>query len=120
ELVFLPALPLSRSGKVDRQALPAPRSERPELPAHETPRTSEQQTVADAFASVLGVRAVGLHDNFFALGGHSLLAVQVVSQVHEQVGIDIPLSVLFAEPTVEALARWMEGAQTSSPEALDS
>ena len=53
---------------------------------------------------VLGVRPIGIDDNFFNLGGHSLAATRVVSRVIQQFQIDIPLQSLFQSPTVADMA----------------
>jgi acyl carrier protein len=53
---------------------------------------------------LIGVDAVGVHDNFFTLGGHSLLATQMVSRVRTAFGIDLPLARLYESPTVADLA----------------
>ena len=62
---------------------------------------------------VLGIKNVGVNDNFFTLGGHSLLATQVVSRLNKRFSVQIPLSSFFETPTVAALSclvdtsRWM-------------
>jgi thioesterase domain-containing protein/acyl carrier protein len=61
--------------------------------------------------SVLGVTPIGLAENFFDIGGHSLLAVRVMNEIQQTFGIVVPVSLLFAEPTIEQLAR----ALTSPP-----
>ncbi len=103
--VFLPALPLAASGKVDRRALPAPDSARPELGSRFVgPRTETERGIAAVWCNVLAVDEVGVHDDFFALGGHSLLATRVVSRLAKDCGFDVPLRALFEAPTVAALA----------------
>ncbi len=103
--VFLPALPLSAIGKVDRRALPAPDSARPELGSRFVgPRTETERGIAAVWCNVLAVDEVGVHDDFFALGGHSLLATRVVSRLAKDCGFDVPLRALFEAPTVAALA----------------
>jgi acyl carrier protein len=103
--VLLDSLPLTPNGKIDRRALPAPDSERPELQAaFIEPRTATEERVSELFAEVLNVKEVGIYDNFFDLGGHSLLATQVISRVREAFQVEVPFYTLFEAPTVEELA----------------
>jgi acyl transferase domain-containing protein len=68
------------------------------------PSTDDEKTVARIWEEVLGVRPVGLHDDFFALGGHSLLATTVVGRLRDTVGFTVPLQALFEAPTVARMA----------------
>jgi amino acid adenylation domain-containing protein/non-ribosomal peptide synthase protein (TIGR01720 family) len=102
--VTLEALPLTSNGKVDRRALPAPGSERPELAtAYVAPRTPAEQQLAAIWAQVLGLDQVGVHDNFFDLGGDSILSIQVIARAR-QAGLHVTPRQLFQEPTVAGLA----------------
>ena len=101
-LVELAALPTTASGKVDRRALPAP--ELRSQVAFIAPRTPMEQTVARIWCRLLGVARVGVHDDFFALGGHSLLVVKLVAAVRDELGIALPIGLLFERPTLERLA----------------
>ena len=104
--VFLDALPLTPNGKVDRQALPAPTSARPELgETFAPPSTPAEEVLSGLWAELLGVEQVGIHDNFFDLGGHSLLATQVTSRMRELFHVEIALRQLFETPTVAGLAQ---------------
>jgi amino acid adenylation domain-containing protein len=112
--VALDAMPLTPSGKLDRKALAASGGERAAAEAeYVAPRTAEETTLAGIWAAVLGVDRVGVRDDFFQLGGHSLKATQVVSRVRDTFGVEVPLRQLFAEPTVEGLARAVSGAKSS-------
>ncbi|HYH79840.1 MAG TPA: amino acid adenylation domain-containing protein [Longimicrobium sp.] len=114
--VALGAFPLTSSGKRDRNALPAP-----ELEAAGTgtaPRTPAEEVLAALFAEVLEVDEVGVHDSFFDLGGHSLLAWSAASRVPAGVGGPLPVSALFARPTVAELAGWLEGERLGGEAAL--
>jgi len=110
--VFLEALPLTPSGKLDRRALPAPEWGR--LVASETylaPRTPVEEVLAGMWAALLGLERVGVQDNFFEIGGHSLLATQAISRVREALGVNLPLRALFEAPTIARLAERVEAAR---------
>jgi amino acid adenylation domain-containing protein len=108
-IVPLDAFPLTPSGKLDRRSLPAPGAAR-RLGADLTPpRGPIEESVAAFWAEVLGSGPVGIHESFFELGGHSLLATRVMSRVRAAFGIELPLRVLFEEPTVAGLAAAVEG-----------
>ncbi|MCP3059808.1 non-ribosomal peptide synthase/polyketide synthase [Myxococcus sp. K38C18041901] len=119
-LVVLDALPLTPNGKVDRAALPLPDASGATVERFVAPRDATERSLAALFAEVLNVERVGLHDDFFELGGHSLLATQLVSRVRTAFALDLPLRDVFEAPTVEALARKLEGtrAEPGGPTAV--
>nr|WP_250862454.1 non-ribosomal peptide synthetase [Caballeronia sp. INML3] len=110
--VTLDALPLTPNGKLDRRALPDPQWQ--DLGAYVAPRTSLEHTLAQCFASVLGLERVSVFDNFFALGGHSLLAVQLMASIHAKLGQDISIRVLFNAPSVAELANQLNAAPSNN------
>ena len=100
---------LTSSGKINRRALPAPEVGVSAQEAdYEAPRTPAEECSSGLWASVLRVSQVGVNDNFIELGGHSLLAIQLISQIRDVFGFDLPLSDLFEHPTVAELARSIE------------
>lgn len=103
--VVLEALPLTATGKVDRNALPEPEQVRPQLAqVYVAPRTAMEEVLCGMFSEVLQVEPVGVRDSFFELGGHSLLATQISSRVRLAFQVELPLRRLFEAPTVEGLA----------------
>ena len=115
--VPLDALPLTSSGKIDRQALPAPEELRQRLADdYIAPRTQTEELLALIWAQVLGVERVGADDNFFERGGHSLLATQVISQVRQAFQVEIPLRNIFETPTIGGLAESIEKATRTAAE----
>jgi len=116
--VFLPELPLTRTGKVDRSALPAPEeaAARSEAPFR-APRTPAEEILCDLWTELLKRERPSIDDSFFDLGGHSLLATQLVARARNAFQVDLPLQTLFEAPTiagfaqrVEAALRWQSGA----------
>lgn len=81
------------------------------------PRTPLEQAIASAWAEVLSLPQVGIHDNFFALGGNSLLAMALYVRLKEVVPVDLPLERFFERPTIAGLAELItEALATQLPE----
>ena len=103
------------NGKLDRKALPEPEAvERAEgVGSYVAPRTVTEELLCGIWGRVLGLKRVGVEDNFFRLGGHSLLATQVVSQVRQVFGVELELRRLFETPTASGLAEAIGELQRS-------
>ncbi|WP_337661786.1 non-ribosomal peptide synthetase [Actinoalloteichus sp. AHMU CJ021] len=99
--VVLPELPLTRNGKVDRAALPAPEFQSADR--HVAPRTDTEKVLCEVWAEVLRLDRVGVTDNFFELGGDSILSIQVVSKARAA-GVVFTSRELFQRQTIAALA----------------
>jgi amino acid adenylation domain-containing protein/non-ribosomal peptide synthase protein (TIGR01720 family) len=101
--VFMDALPLTASGKIDRKALPVP-DQRPELAeCYVPPQTPTETKLAAIWSKVLRVQRVGVKDNFFDLGGDSILSIQIISLARSE-GLKLTPKLLFAHQTVAELA----------------
>ncbi len=102
--VWLPAFPLNASGKIDRKALPEPLAAQARSDTYLAPRNPFETLLAQIWQEALQLEKVGVMDNFFEIGGHSLLAGRVISLIQQITGRLLPLSALFANPTVAQLA----------------
>ena len=102
--------PLASNGKVDRQARPHPlaaeHGDRPSLPA--APRNELERKLVEIWEKLLHIHPIGIRDNFFDLGGHSLAVAQLSSRIERQLKVHVPLTDIFLNPTIEALAGQME------------
>ncbi|WP_150477346.1 non-ribosomal peptide synthetase [Streptomyces alboniger] len=126
--VRLDALPLNRSGKIDRSRLPEPTAQRPESSRpYVAARTATERRVARVWASVLTRDQVGVHDNFFDSGGNSVRLLRVLDALREAAdggqehgAPDLTLVDLFRHPTVASLAAHLDGTHAATPApALD-
>ncbi|WP_122845086.1 non-ribosomal peptide synthetase, partial [Pseudomonas viridiflava] len=111
--IELKTLPLTANGKLDRRALPKPERSALFGVSYEAPEGEFEVALAEIWAEVLQVERVGRHDHFFDLGGHSLLAMRMVSQVRQQLGVELPLGELFALGELAAVAAALSGVARS-------
>ncbi|HET9362167.1 MAG TPA: amino acid adenylation domain-containing protein [Vicinamibacterales bacterium] len=109
----LESLPLTRNGKVDREALPAPDSLRRSAKTKIAPRTPREEILATIWSQVLRLDEVGVEDDFFDLGGHSLLALQILTRLNAAFQVNLSYRDLFESPTVASLAARLETAAST-------
>lgn len=101
--VTMEAIPLTTNGKVDRDALPLPEEKKINSECI-APRNSKEKKLATIWKQVLGVKKMGIHDNFFEIGGDSILSIQIISQA-SQVGLKLTPKQMFECPTIAELAQ---------------
>ncbi|MGC9293249.1 MAG: non-ribosomal peptide synthetase [Acidobacteriaceae bacterium] len=109
QIVLLDRLPLTANGKIDRKALPAVPMQNVATDASEGEQSWMEQTIAQAWADVLGVDHIGLHQNFFDLGATSLMVPEVQIELQQKLGREVPLIDLFQFHTVSSLAGRLSG-----------
>ncbi|GAB3211884.1 hypothetical protein GCM10027294_35930 [Marinactinospora endophytica] len=97
-IVVVDRLPLTRNGKLDRAALPAPK---PGTTLDgRAPRTPTEERLCALYTEVLGVSPVSIDDDFFELGGHSLSATRLVARIRAGLEVEVPLRAVFETPRV--------------------
>ncbi|WP_165777614.1 non-ribosomal peptide synthetase [Amycolatopsis antarctica] len=109
-VVVLDALPLTPNGKVDRAALATAdwaEPARDALGESRPPRNAMERTLAEILREVLGLREIGVTDDFFALGGDSILSMRVVGRARAA-GLRLSPRRIFEHRTVAALAEVAE------------
>lgn len=80
--------------------------ERPNLSnPYLAPRNEYEQSVAQTWQTCLGIKQVGIDDNFFDLGGHSLLGAQLTLELQNTFKIKVDIALLFAHPTIAELSQ---------------
>ena len=103
--VFLDTFPLTVNGKLDREALPAPGSERPHLASeYAAPQSELEKTLADLWKTALRQDQVSVNDNFFDLGADSLMLTSLHRRLQSELKREIPITELFQFPTIHSLA----------------
>jgi amino acid adenylation domain-containing protein len=106
QIVEVERMPVGQNGKLDRRALPAPPE--PTQAEEVPPSTPTEEMLVGLWGQVLEHTPASVTAHFFALGGHSLLATQLASVVRRNLGIDMPLRVVFEHPVLRDQARWLD------------
>ncbi len=102
-LMEMKAFPLTRNGKVDKNALPNPDATAFLENEFVLPRTDIELHLASVWKELLGIQQVGIHDNFYELGGDSIKALQVSSRLYKA-GLAVDVKDIFLHQTIEAIA----------------
>ena len=102
---ILDALPLTAGGKTDRKALAqADCREVPIGGERAAPRYDLEKELCAIWKTILEREQIGIHDNFFDLGGNSLLVAACCASVGRETGLEVPVRLLFDNPTIAGLA----------------
>jgi len=117
EILFVDRFPLTSGGKVDRRALAA-RARPPRREEIAGPRNATEEAVARVWQEVMRVERIGIDQNFFDLGGHSLLATRVLARLRGAFEMELPLRLMFEEPTIAGLAAEIARRSASREESV--
>jgi amino acid adenylation domain-containing protein len=110
--VRLGQLPLNSSGKIDRNALPAPSREN--MTAREiggAPRDVLEKQLKEIWEKTFQLEHIGIREDFFELGGHSLLAGELMARVNDALKTNLPLSAVLEVRTIEDMAKILRERQ---------
>ncbi|NOQ23738.1 MAG: AMP-binding protein, partial [Bacteroidales bacterium] len=102
--VELDKIPLTSNGKVNRKALLSP-----EIKAggdYIAPSNEIEEKLVKIWSEVLNVpqEEISATANFFAIGGHSLKATILVSKIHKELSVKLPLKEVFQQQTIKKMA----------------
>lgn len=100
-------IPVTRSGKLNKQELPDISNVKSKVMV--APRTQTEETISKIFCEILECKEVSVKESFFDLGGHSLRATRLVNRIEAETGAKIALKEVFAHATVEQLAQLVTG-----------
>ncbi|UCH92358.1 MAG: amino acid adenylation domain-containing protein [Candidatus Aminicenantes bacterium] len=113
-------IPLTPNGKIDRKALPEPEVKSGE--GYIGPRDGVERHLVEIWAEVLGIEKdlIGIDNNFFELGGHSLKATVMVSKIHKEFNVIIPLAEIFKIPMLRKVAEYIKEAKEEIYASIDA
>ncbi|MCK4257933.1 MAG: amino acid adenylation domain-containing protein [Halanaerobiales bacterium] len=114
QFMLLERLPLTSNGKIDKKALPKPDQALISTENYLPPTNQTEAKLVKIFSKVLGVKRIGVLDDFFSLGGHSLNAISLTSKIMKEFEVEISLREIFDHPTILQLARIINTLDKSS------
>ena len=106
------AIPLNQNQKVNRKALPAPVIQVADREYVE-PKNDQERLFAKIFGDVLSMDKISATDNFFELGGSSLMVTRVIIEA-DKAGVHVAYGDVFANPTPQLLANFINGGATAA------
>ncbi|MCK4258506.1 MAG: non-ribosomal peptide synthase/polyketide synthase [Halanaerobiales bacterium] len=117
--IKLDQLPLTPNGKLNRKGLP--KLDKNILSGREyiAPTNEKEERLVSIFSEVLEIKKIGIKDNFFESGGHSLKATTLISKIYKEFSINLSLRQLFESPTVEGLAKYLNGADETAYQKIE-
>jgi len=113
-------IPLTSNGKVDRRALPDPKS----LGRQESyiaPRNEIEKSLVNIWSEVLHIdkKNISITDNFFKLGGHSLKAALIIATIHKLLNVRMSIYDIFEMPTIMELAKYIGGVEEEEYSSIE-
>jgi amino acid adenylation domain-containing protein len=113
-IVQLEKMPLTSSRKLDRKLLQW--IEIKDVPAvgFQPPRTDAEKKLVEIWSRVLAIEdhRISIDANFFDLGGHSLKAAVLISRIHKELNVKLPMAALFKTPTIKGLSQQIKQLKT--------
>jgi len=116
--VRMDKFPLTPNGKVNRQALLAPKCE--VHVEYVAPRNTTEEMLTRIWRETLNKNKIGIYDNFFELGGNSLRGTVLVTRIHKELSVEVPLKELFRMPTIAGISEYLLEAKESSYANIES
>ncbi len=103
------SIPLTNNGKLDKAALPLPNIIENEV--HVAPRSELEIDLCALWKDILGLKSLGINDDFFRVGGNSILAIRLVNQTNMTFHSQITVRDIFTLKTIEKCSSLIEKSQ---------
>ncbi len=106
-IAYLPCIPLTSSGKVDRNKLP-----KPLLDTHKDiyiqPKSDTELAIHKIWQNILGIKDISVNDVIFDLGGDSLDVITLSSALFKKFNVEIPVADIKKVNTIRKIAQYID------------
>lgn len=103
--IFVNKMPMTLNGKIDKRALPLPTDILLESEEYVPPISFAEKAISEIICSVLNIQIASITKSLIELGGDSLSAITIISKIRKEHGVEIPISKLLGNSTIEELAK---------------
>ena len=109
--IRLDELPMNENGKIDYRALPTPTTKTNVRKEAKEPRTKSEIDLLNIWQEILGVKDIGLYDNFFSIGGDSLKIIKMQVLLEKLYPGKVNAAKLFIYPTIHEMAEYLSNSK---------
>ncbi len=112
--VIIDRIPLTPNGKINRKALPEPKTEVAATAGQYTaPRDKAEEKLVEIWSEILAIEKekIGIENSFFQLGGNSLSLIKMVSQVYKSFAVEVSFTRIFANPVIKEISNYIKSKQ---------
>lgn len=109
--IMIDKMPLSPSGKIDKQALPKMTEDASLTQNYVAPRNDIEIQLVNIWSELFNYQKIGIQDDFFSLGGNSLLTIRMLAKVKNQFDFNMTLTQFFQHPTIAYMAEMIAGKE---------
>jgi amino acid adenylation domain-containing protein len=114
-IIVIDRMPLTGSGKIDKKMLLGVAVDEQLSDQYVAPRTNLEMKLVSIWERILRKEHIGINDNFFELGGHSIMAIQMLSLLEKELGIQVPVSLVFKYTVIQLLAEHIHPLINNAP-----
>jgi surfactin synthase thioesterase subunit/acyl carrier protein len=120
-LIQLEKLPYTTTNKIDRKALPDPRTIGMGMKKHQSPANEDEAAILQIWSEVLAIAPgkISTGDDFFDLGGNSINILKIQAMLRKYFEYDISMNLLFLHPTIKELAAGIKCYSSAEEKKLD-
>ncbi|MCP5051242.1 MAG: amino acid adenylation domain-containing protein, partial [bacterium] len=117
-ITAIESIPRKPNGKVDYEALNT--LETGPQKDYVAPTDEIERRLAVLWMEVLNIENPGVTGHFFQLGGHSLNVMTLITKIHREFDIRIPLGEIFTHPTIQMQASIIRDAETEKYHSIEA
>lgn len=120
QFIYVPSIPMTINGKIDKQALLEYKPQNGEKPTCSPPQTHMEKKLAELWQTNIGIETIGIDDRYFDLGGDSIRAIQLLHSMNREFNSNLQLGDLYRHDTIRKISQQIKPLNTHPDDAKQS